>query len=468
MPTTYSYTLQTDMFAAGAVTVKLHSEYSDLVVPSFSSLWYEETNERYDAIPGMIELDEMVCRFSEDYSTYYQGFWYKVLSGYCEIQFYITADDGTQSHFFWGRVVEPAAQLEELSYIAGDFERQGELRLVSLLIKAKEVNPYTAMSEIENHLLELGNPPPSPSGNNEYHYYHTIKCLFASILSVTFGQTYDENDVLIPQIDLKFYNRFSSSEIIDLDMIYLYYGEGSGGGPGFVNRDGFQWDFQFKSCYEVLMRAAESFFWVVRHTYSTSTSRHQFQLLTRGRSYSASTYDVPISSVAIRLAYPPMLAMTSAREPGGNDKRYVFSSATPTYVIGATPDFVEPEAHVQFLFPLRKTEEEYQTLYRGFYLWSSLEAFDNINYCKFYDYAAGAFADEDFIALKYFFRRFSQPKRGYERVYPGIAPIGGTPDEVHCLRTTQISDGLATRTFYAVEVTKNIHENTTKILWHEV
>src|SRR3990170_4130472 len=86
-PTLYEYTLQTSVLPVGTVIIKLYSALNGLTIPTFASLSVpDDIVERCDLIPGEIELQEMTFEFVEDYSTYTEGFWYKVLQSYEEIQ----------------------------------------------------------------------------------------------------------------------------------------------------------------------------------------------------------------------------------------------------------------------------------------------------------------------------------------------------------------------------------------------
>jgi hypothetical protein len=476
VPTLYTYTLQTNETAVGRMTVKLYSEFNGLTIPAFSSLYYEETNEKYDAIPTTIELEEMICSFSEDYTNYEEGFWYKVLAGYAELQFLL--DDGNgDSHFFWGRILGQEIQLRELAIVDNVYVRRGEFRVVSLLVRLKESLSSDVLTEAQSHAFVVpGCIYASNTSTGADDRFCAIFALLASITKVGFGQSYDINDILKQTDDIQF--KDSGGTWHGLEDVCVFAGI-----------DTFAWDiltetgfliYKYPSAYELLVGICKSFHLVPRYFYNTTTSRHSIELLTRGRSYSASTYSVPEKSTAILEAYRTQSVMTSQKnkfDTGGGlatavDKRYVFDGTYTTNAVlfGGR----ESEQDFDYLFILKDTEETFDNT-SGF----PIDTFGYMLYTdsaritdsRFWDYATGATSTSTFLMLRYAIGRFGQSKRGYERVYPTIKANDGSTDSHannYCLRTTSIADGLTTRTMYAVEVTKNVITGKSTILWNEV
>lgn len=469
VPTLYTYTLQQDDLPCGLMTVKLHSEITGLTVPSFSSIQYGETNERYDAIPQKIEVGEMAVDFDEDYSTYLEGFWYKVTSSYAELQFILNEGNG-DTHFFWGKIINPSVTLEEHAIVEGQFVRSGSMKIVSLLSRLKErltsasLAPGSGLDSRD--ILQI-----NWLGGGLDIFFVKVYEVIASCMADAFGQAYDITDVVLPQGDFEFYDS-TGATWIGLSSLYFHLGtSGIAGGASAWSED---MEAQFPTTYDLIVGKVAEFGLSVRHYYDIAASRHRVQLLAP-RSYSTATLEVPLESKRIQQAYPNETILEKYRQDflaGTIEDRFHIIEGTG--VAGEAPDELNVNRTVICQWILR-TAETTGTVRA----WRRLYPTDGaggvrtaITDARFWNYQTSAYDNNTDTPVKarvieYFYKRFGYLKRAYNRTYPNMK-LGTTQENNHVLRTSTIDDELSTRTFVATEVTKRPVENECTVLWHEV
>lgn len=477
VPTLYTYTLQTDNTPAGVVTVTLYSEFNGLTIPTFSSLYYNEINERYDAILNKVELAAMQCSFSEDYSTYLEGFWFKVLNGYAELRFSLEEDGTTNTHLFWGRCIQNLAPIEELAIVSGQFVRQGSFQVVSLLVKASEylTHSYTDIGgDLETQMVFY----PNWDGLGTDAWFLSVVDTLAVWMQTVFNGTFDSTDIIIPEDDFEFYGTVDTTWHSITEAL-VYYSIDVAGSPTGAN-----WrvdvDKLYPTLFDFFVGYLKEFGLVPRHTYNVSTGRHQLQLLTRGRSFSPLTLTTPYKSSFTPAAYPTMSVLSKTRADFANSATEdVFYMSDGAGFAGQVPDNLTTDFNITCFFRLRAAENTGSSTYteqRSIMLPDGGALQSGSTDFRFWNYTSGAFDSNTDTPVKprtleYFYNRFGFAKRAYVREYPSLRSDNGvtnSQENTHCLMATTINDGLTDRDYYAVEVTKRIQENTCSITWNEV
>src|SRR5512146_862012 len=137
--TLYEYTVQESVLPSGTMTVKLYSELSGLTVPGYQTIdcdfW---VNNRVDAGPGRLELENADIRFAEDRSVYAEGFWYKVANGgYAELLFLL--DEGSGDTYFWRcTILRDQTRFTEYDLTPGNIQRNGSMKAMTVLGRMQE------------------------------------------------------------------------------------------------------------------------------------------------------------------------------------------------------------------------------------------------------------------------------------------------------------------------------------------
>ena len=482
--TLYEYTLQTSSLPCGSVILKLYSELNGLTIPDFASLSPEDDIvERIDVVPGEYELQEMNFSFVEDYTTYSEGFWYKVLTSYAEIQIGIDEGTGTGSAF-WGRVQDWDGELTEHSLVSGALYRTGKFSTVSMMIMLKEATAADVVTEAKTHYTAFTGSTEARDVTGTYEErFVKFEALMASILKVAFGQTYGTTYVSIlpdPYSDLQFYDG-TGTTFYDLQDIYFWMGYS----PGSLTYEGyfdstdttFGWAYQFGSAWDLLVALSRNLLFVPRITGATwgAGAYLKMECLTRGRSYGYSTFEAPFESKLITRANAPIHVVYSSHYDTSFDsnKKYVIDGV---HGDGDLPEHVDADMtfETQFVHDGEVTfgaDKCFEFLY-------ILDDDTTPSYAhrvtdmQYLNYDGTPSYDVSYSYLVgYYYNRFAPLKRAYIRSYATMqATVGATTslNQNEVLHTTQINDGASTRDFYAVEVRKNIQKNESTVRWHEV
>lgn len=473
-----SYVLQRLPLNGGLFEFTLWSEFTDLTVPTFASLAiHEGTKERADTTPLTYEIEQLSLDYTESYDYYQEGFWFKVLSGECEIQ--ITCDN---EHYFWGRVDSPISDIQETSLVANYIEREGTFSINSVLVKAKTILTTDILLDLApagGRTIEVASTVPgNPGGTNAL--LCQIKVIIASILSRTFSQTYDTADVVSgSSIQSDFITTIGGIDYYPQDL-YVYGGRRVSGG-GAYTRQGFllqsnneySFDYMFYYAYDLLWALCKSMGVYPKHYYNTSTSRHQIMLVSRSTYVGfANTYIAATNSNMMITAYPVIKGVAGARitSSNRNQEQYITNGVTFT---GVAPSHVQIDLSVDWLFVYDDAEETFDASVAWLWLYKySGGTVGRATLFEYYKYDGTGFTTGTPVFLTYWYHRYAHAKRGFSRTYPTMLATdsNGTETQVanKIFATHSINDGVSSRTYFAAEMFKMPEADETQITWIEV
>ena len=136
-----TYTLQTSVISTGTIVVKITSPLAGLTIPSSPTLFgLSEIIESLDALPGVVQVEEIDIDYIDDYTTYAEGFWHKVLAE-VSVDIQMTLDEGSgATHLFYGRNLKSGTSQEEFDLTPSAFQRSGTIHCLSFLTVLKSLS----------------------------------------------------------------------------------------------------------------------------------------------------------------------------------------------------------------------------------------------------------------------------------------------------------------------------------------
>ncbi len=481
-PTVYTYTLQTSVLPSGTLTVYLYSETNGLTIPTKQTLIVDQDfTERIDLIPGTIEIEQVSFGFVEDYSTYDEGFWYKVLNGYAEIRCVLN-DGGAASHLFWGRVIGAYAPFDEYDLTTNNIQRKGSFQCVSMMILLRETTTASCITEA---LLHKGNFNGSTEAGNagglDDEDFLQLRALVASIAKVAFGNsTYSIGlcDIKSGKTDdIQLYDATATTWHNFIDF-YMWLGPVAGGAAYLESTIGaLYWGTQFPTVWELLSALGQNLGICFRA--SGDSTQVIIEVLSRGRSFDQATYPVPVESQFIPQTEDVATGVQTSHVDTARDanKRHAYNKAgTATFGTGDLPAEIPTDISVTTQFILDEGEVAYSTTYVKEALFH-LDDPDSPSYAhrltdaRFWDYSDQSYDSTKSALVALFYYKFNTAKRSYLRTYGSLkSTLGGNTghSSTRILGCAAIDDDVASRNFYAIEIRKNLLSNRATVRWAEV
>ena len=477
----FEYTLQVSQLPGCQLTAIL---VSDLVVtvPTNQSLIVDgDLSHRLDYKAGDMEVPEMTFKYVEDYTNYVDGFWMHVLGGTtCEIRLEIN-DGGGDTCLFWGRKTSESVQMDEYDLTEGHIRRVGEFTCVEKSADLKKKPALDVFEYIETSLLSQGTISEGYDG-----YWVKWKNILSAILyKGDLNPSHYAADIIETACDFKFK---VNSTVYLLDNVWLLYAAGP---PAYQSPWVTQWQDGVGSCFDLLREVCKMFALVPVFRYDLTSSRWTITLITRGNSYidtpatfpvaleskRSSGYSSPVSAVAVNSYYSESV----------HTQRYVsWHSESSSGQTDTLPELISPDLTEETLFG---TYSE-GTVESGNVLWARTATSPAWVWAKVTTVVHWDYSIKDWhptpmgmskALCEYYFARMAQeallyhPLRIYERTYPGItASFSGTSshEKVGIGKCSVIDDGsgtvLSSVPYFAIEVSKNIFKNETKVKWIEV
>jgi hypothetical protein len=451
-----TYTVQTSVLASGTMTVKLHSDLVDLVVPTFQTLKLDtDFVTRVDIGPGRIELENVQFDYVEDYTVYAEGFWYKVLNSYAEIQLLLNEGSG-DTHFYWGRVLKNQTPIEEFDLTVGNIQRRGSIQTMTILGKMKDFTAQEILNDID---AELFLDCLTLDGVGSDNQVIKLSDFMNSFVKTVFNTTFDPLDIALQGFDLKLAEQTYSN------LYLLAKVKSSGAWFGLFNTD--KWPSTYATAFDLFTAICRSLAVIPRHYYDVANSRHRIELLTRGTSFAyPGTFGVPAQST-----FQPSI------DEGVNNLTVHAGAAAVLYYSGPDNKSTYTDAPNGFESDMDVTME-----------WGGVDYVTSILYhdtgtaykavlegeWMYWDYEAGAWStgyNAEVAMARYLYTRLSQVKRSYSRTYNSLKSTANavlSHVNTTILMRTSIDDGIASRNFYATEVTKNPDKDECTIQWNEV
>ena len=496
MSTSYTYALQTTASASGSVAAILHTGLSGLTIPTFNSLKIiGEITERVDAQAGMCELENIEVEFSEDYSVYSEGFWFKVINYIdltdpmiaCELQLTIDTGNGAE-HLFWGVLVKENMPVSEFDMFS-NIQRAGTLRFVSRLAKMRDIVTDTSLL-IPSGELTNGEGYPA-SGINQYvEIWRVLESIFCYCMGQTrttpgtYMDTLPANLLVSDFIDGNFTAPQSWYFIWNIvDHPNTYATDGTYG-----------WNVRFGNFFDLFAAICKNLLVIPRHTYDPATQKHYLQLKTR-TPQGGTNITLPTPLQSDFLIDNGLLAnqMTSSVAPADETWSPGFGAKHPQIYWSApgTVSFAQPNGFksaldipVEFYLDTNSADfdgypfspgsivvahhagdyhrDEYHIVSTCRYL-----STDGLTYVLVYGYGEGKLQE----AILAYLNATVNSGRGYERTYPGITANNGSTDShsnITYLSKTVINDGISDRTFVAQEVRKDVVKDELFVRWIEL
>jgi hypothetical protein len=463
----------------------LDYRYPAITVPAgVSFLDVGDLKESVDAQAGTTEIDNMKIKIAEDYTTYPEGFWYKLLYGYpvdytVDIMF-ATVNGANEEFYFRGSVFRKNTYATEeylnvLSATPTDWVRGIELELMSALTTSKNISMGDLCTIIRAHFTQF---IPLDYGATTTRNYATFKSVVAAIIELTYGVAYDESLVINNADDFQLKSTaFGADWISWIDALipYTFFYTYNQAPPPLVQSSGTYYD-SYSNAWEMLAHICQSWGAVPKYSFGNTSglidatpanNKHRISFNSRGLSGNLITMDGGITESKI-------CAETSRKA-----KRLlvngIFQTATNIFFWDGllyTQAVVDPwrqfEKTIQTDF-LSGGATEYTQLFQD-------NGSGNCTHCayvRYWNYYTGAYVepnDYPTALCHYMFYRFSYSRIEYKRTYDSIkATKSGNSSQMWLQNLMQhtINDGVTERYFYSTEYSKSLKSNKADVVWIE-
>jgi len=457
------YSLQSVLYPGGLTQFYLLSSLSGLVMPTKKTLSFAgEVTERVDVQAGENNIETVDYSYIEDYGTYPEGFWHKVLQGTTEIQ--TTVDQGAGPlHYAWHSIPPQNNTQSEISLLSGAIRRQGtKLQGISRLLTLQSV-PLSTIFQYALSWAEQDTP-----GNS----WCTIQnILDAMALAMGSSLTTTASSVVG--------NDFRFSSAIDWtttptswstpQSLYMILANVTGVGIGLWAAD--QWMSRYATAYDLLIALCKTFGWVPSYTFDVANNRHVLMVIPRGSANTAAT----IGSGTVLSNYYPSTGLLVNNIGITRDSGLVNNTDKPpgesyfsagTWTAGQAPPGFQPDMSVNVLFEVAGFNySDFDMLYQA----AQPLAVGSVDV---WDYTANAWYSVAHphtplltmqqAAAYYYWSRFQAQKSMYERRVYGLNLAQKILDK------TTINDGVVSRNYYLTELRKDVRTNQMYYIASEV
>jgi hypothetical protein len=462
------YVLQSTVVASGTLEITLITDLAALTIPTYASLSpVGEFVQRVDVLPGVQELEQAEFEYFEDYSTYDEGFWFKVLM-YGGAQIRVTIDDtGTgQGMLFWGAISEQMTNIEEVAMYGGKFVRKGKFTAVSLMSLLREVATGDIEVDLRSHPTQITVAFRNGVAAEAHGSYIKLRAVFEQAVAAAFGQPLDSSAVVAIGNEIEFSP--DDTNFFGFDDLYV---EGWVAGTAWNGMmDSTRWVQRFPHAFDLLAGIARCFGYVVKHDAyigSGDVYYHRILLISRNQTTSAQlTFPNPTKSDVVVSSQSEVRyfqfdsgnglptyyydregsVFDSQTKPFGFDPNYTLLAEIDNHPTGADPICV--------------------------YVYDS--GADNMQSCsaaRVWNCLTSAWEEytQFRVAIyKFYITRFGGNKRVYSREYATMKDVAGTQGNLTLCARHAITDGVAARNFYATEIRKDPLKNSSFIRWQEV
>lgn len=431
--------------------------------------------ESIDAEVGVTEFDNIEIEIAEDYTTYAQGFWHKLINEYPDYDFELmfTVFEGADETFsFRGKIYRTNIQETEyyLNATTGTpstVVRGVKFRLVSSLKVLENVSLENLRTEVRTHDTVAVSPA----------QWHTkMDVPFASMIHLAYGDAYDAGSVINNSTDIQM-----GMHINGTTAYYSFL-------EAFMPQDYWMADVElypngylarFANAFELLMHLCGQFGVVPRYTYgdanglidpTPANNTHRIVLNSRGRSAGTA---VTMTGNILSSEFRAGTSRKSQRIMVAN----IHDDTRSVWYLDGVKHLGVPEPYLKFDIVKRLdfygASDDYDTPLA--YI-DEDDDWHAVMYGRFWDYSIGAYvivsAGSNFLAYalaEYLFKRMGEGRIEYTRTYGSIkaylASNGSTQRNCQTLMRHVIHDGITSRTFYATEVDKDITKNMATIVW---
>ena len=177
----------------------LDSQFATLMMPTaVKFLDIGAIVENVDAEAGTIDIENIDIALAEDYTTYSEGFWYKLIveNPTLNIDFMFTIINGSNEEFLYrGTVYRQGGEVPEyyLDNVSspGSWVRGMKIQLVSSLLNMKSVTIADLCTAVQARFTSKVNKTVY-AGATSYNFA-TVKTVIAAMMEMTFAGAYDES-----------------------------------------------------------------------------------------------------------------------------------------------------------------------------------------------------------------------------------------------------------------------------------
>lgn len=463
------YTLPALDSIVGEFTFTLYCDTAGLTVPTIQTIKeIGESSETMDLDIGLSQFANLTFTLRDDYSTYDEGFWYKVLSVGWRLRIYLDGD-----FYFFGIPQEEQVLWSELYVDSTSQIREAEVTMVSIEAVLFETPTEDWLDEIYANKRTAVN-----DATSTIYTAVNLEEFFAALLSASgLNASYDATttDILFQTADFIYHENANEW---DVDQLYIPVEVSS---SSVVSKTGYfdsgHADYlagYFPKAAGLFSAVLRNFGLVARASYDTSGERHLLQLIQRARSQTAffTGADDTKKSSTITKAFT-LLGDAARAKFLVDDTSFVWFSKK--YQEDASPSSAEPPDYVTFDLDIVcpfihsaviATDKAGYALHGGAAITSAV-LIDDVEY---YNYTSEAFVDATLGILEaaagYEFYRFTSKFSRIVRRYSDLMNAGGA--SIEALRIgigTTIDDGVSSETYFANRVTRIPMDDEIEMEW---
>lgn len=470
----------------GEFNIRIYSSQAGLTDPVVDTvLEVGEKVEIADLSLGVASFSTMTLRVRDDYTTYTEGFWYKILSsGTSYIR--ILLDD---EFYFVGRIQLTETKWNELSLYNAEYIRVCSLFFTDPMATIMETTTEDWITQI----LANETTVTAALSDGDAAALISVKGMMSSLLvAAGLNASFAEADVSLvfdaSNPDFVFKDGATEYDISDIQIRTKYYADP----PGSATLIGY-YDPTFTAQYlpdyfegvdALLPIFLRNFGLLFRYTYDSSTETStdlgtsKVELIQRGRAYSG-TLDFSDREKQSQITFANEMLGDSIRVTRWNlDTNYVWRSykfRRTTAIQTAPPDYVQPfnmDLLALWGVAIPGIPQD------GFPLYvnpDSMIAPARINDLSFWDYTNGAYVNTSISTKRmeealtgYYFLRFITGFSKITRLYGHMTADAGSGETFTVLnigRRTTINDGTGAAVFYANKVTLRPMTSEVEIEW---
>jgi hypothetical protein len=431
--------------AAGTIKTYLYVNDSlpALTIPSNVKITkFGNITERLDVNPAVLDIENVEIEATEDYATYEEGFWFKVIMGYptldVEMMFLLNSGTGEDQYLFRGKILRDDIVWTE-HYVSGSSRvRTVKIRLLTGYNILSSITIPDLITEAKLHLNYL-------TSSEAFGNMKTISLgqLLASAVKLAFGTTYDATDIQERGYDIRlsylggaryYYSPMQIMLPVQKETVY-----GNNTWVDYVMFDSTNADYLgqiFGNALELLRAFSTIFCFVPRYyfgdtngSYSGSaTARHRIELLTRGRIAGTVTPDGGLIESSMRSSDPATSFQNSFyfSNAVGNESNW-WDGAASHY--GAVPQWLNPAISFSCPWYIGQDQGTYDGLW--FIVDDGAGAWVYLSDAEWYDYATDGWILTDwnattdgnkynwlcYAASEYYAHRYPTGKIIFDREY---------------------------------------------------
>jgi hypothetical protein len=435
-----------------------------------------ELIERIDVENGSTELENIDITFAEDYSTYPEGFWYKLIIENPSINFDVMltlVNDANEEYYFRGTICRQNSSIPEMFLDNVNnptkWVRGMKLQFTSLITYLQNVEIGDVCSLVATKFVSMVDT--DFAGTPTYNFAK-LRTIFASIYSIAFNSTYDES-LILNNGDFQVTNPGAISPYwMDWIEGYIISNWFYAANLPPLNAPNTYFS-SYSTGWDLLKNLCAQFGVIPRYWYGNSSmyidpvaanNKHHLTFNSRGRSGSLITPCGNILGSTIVPVSTKRVSRLQVTSLNAND---------PAWYYDGTLHLYSPEDWRQFD---KTISTDFVTLQTAPYV-ALFQPLDSghcytANTIRYWNYSTGSYSTigsfSEALASYLFYRYNFAGRIEINRTYGSILANNGLTNSqlwMQNLNQHSINDGITTRSFYSTEIHKDILNNTTQVCW---